>query len=160
MTQKPPSTKRPDGTISALASALGVSKRRIGDLLRQGMPDTVEAALAWRSARENDDSTTELRRRRIGLLREQERIAKTKADEADGLLVSRDECRESWRQLGAAVAAVLTRLEKEIPQVCLGLPLSQSLPKTKSAFHDARKLLADAESDFWKSHPLKTTSPP
>lgn len=61
-------------TIESLAAALSLSPRRISQLKAEGMPcETLEAAIAWRSANRTTDSTEELRRRRIALLVAQER---------------------------------------------------------------------------------------
>lgn len=84
---KPKPSKRPDGTLNALCSALKLSKGRISALLQLGMPDSVPQALAWRKARATDDSVRLLREKRIALLHQQERKAKLDADQQAGLLV-------------------------------------------------------------------------
>ena len=149
---KPP--KNPVPTLANLSAAMGISVRRVSQLKAAGMPtDSLEAAQAWRSSRADDDSASELRRRRIKLLFEQERIAKTKADSADGLLVSRAECEEEWTRIGYAVAAMLARFESELPQICLGLPLEKSLPLVKTRMREIRRIFADGESQFWQGRP-------
>ena len=150
--------RRPDGTLNALQTALGISKRRVSDLLNLGMPDSPAEALAWRNARENDDSTTELRRRRIALLAEQQRIAKASADLAEGKAILRTEVAELLNRIGAAVNAAMRVAETEIPQVCAGLELSQSKPKAKECLRRIQAALADNESEFWKTHPEITTT--
>jgi phage terminase Nu1 subunit (DNA packaging protein) len=145
-------------TLAEIAKALEVSTRRVSQLRAGGMPvDSIDAAIHWRKSQHDDDSAAELRRRRIALLKAQERIAKGKADEQDGLTVSRAECKEAWIQIATAIAAMLTAMEREIPQLCLGLPLSQSLPKVKEKMREIRAIFADGESEFWASHPEKNT---
>jgi hypothetical protein len=153
MSTKTRPAKRPDGTIPALASALRVSHRRVSAMLKQGCPDDPQAALEWREARENDDSVVELRRRKIAVLTQQERLAKIKADEADGLLVSRAECREAWTKLATALGRALQMAAREIPNACLGLPISKSLPKAKEKMNAIQTMLSDGESEFWLAHP-------
>lgn len=64
-------------------------------------------------------------------------------------LVSRDECREAWTKLGAAIGAALKTAESEIPRVCQGLTLAQSLPLAKAKMREIQEKLYDAESEFW-----------
>ena len=153
MTKKPRSKKRADGTLNELCQALNLGKRRVSELLRQGMPDIPQAALAWRDALHNDDSAVELRRRRIALLREQERLARIKADEADGLLILRAEVLRQHVAIAMATKAFLRRWEREIPSLCLGLSLTQSMPLVKARTRELQNLLADMESSFWKDLP-------
>jgi phage terminase Nu1 subunit (DNA packaging protein) len=64
--------KLPDNTITELAKALGVSKRRTHELLTQGMPTEPQAALVWRQANSGtSDSAERLRQERIQLVRSQ-----------------------------------------------------------------------------------------
>jgi hypothetical protein len=145
--------RRADGTLTAICKTLNLSKRRVSELLKQGMPSDPQGAVEWRNAKENDDSTAELRRRRIALLREQERLARIKADEADGLLISRAEVERQHVAIAMATQAFLRRWEREIPALCLGLSLSQSMPLVKARTRELQNLLASMESDFWKNLP-------
>ena len=156
MTNKTRPPRRADGTLNALCDTLNLSKRRVSELLKQGMPDDPKAAFAWRDALHNDDSAVELRRRRIALLREQERLARIKADEADGLLMRRGEVERQHVAIASAMKAFLRRYEREIPALCLGLQLAQSMPLVKQRTRDLQNLLADMESEFWSEHPANT----
>jgi hypothetical protein len=156
---KPASNRRESGTVTKLAKALGYTPRHVGTLLKSGMPDTITEAKNWISERENSDSMAELRRRRIALLREQERLAKIKADEADGLLVHRSQVIADHIRIGSTIASFLRAWEREVPALCLGLPLHQSLPLVKARTRELQSLLADMQSSFWKSQPTTTSKP-
>jgi hypothetical protein len=149
MIPKPRPPRRADGTLNALCKTLNLSKRRVSELLKQGMPDDPKAARAWRDALHNDDSAMELRKCRIALLREQERLARIKADEADGLLMPRAEVERQHVAIASAMKAFLRRYEREIPALCLGLSLTQSMPLVKARTRELQNLLADMESEFW-----------
>jgi hypothetical protein len=145
--------KRPDGTLNALCKTLGLSKRRVSELLSAGMPDDPQAALAWRHERENDDSMAELRRRRIALLREQERLAKIKADEADGLLMPRAEVDQQHIAIASATRTFLKKLESELPSLILGMPLSKAIPATKTYVRGIQTKLSQMDPEFWTHLP-------
>jgi hypothetical protein len=51
------------------------------------------------------------------------------------------------------IQAFLRRYEREIPALCLGLTLSQSVPIVKAKTRELQDMLASMESDFWKDHP-------
>jgi hypothetical protein len=150
---KPPSKRRESGTVAKLAKALGYTPRHTGTLLKAGMPDSITGAREWLAERENSDTAAELRRCRIALLREQERLARIKADEADGLLMPRAEVERQHVAIASAMKAFLRRYEREIPQVCLGLTLPQSMPLVKAKTRELQNLLADIESEFWIQQP-------
>jgi hypothetical protein len=156
-TRKPASTRRADGSLNRLCEALGLSKRRVSELLKQGMPDDPQAALAWRDARESDDSAAALRRERIGLVRAQRLAVELANQKAQGELVSKNEVISDHIKIGAAVASFIRRWEREIPQVCLGLTLPQSMPLVKAKTRELQNLLADMESEFWKTQPTTTS---
>jgi phage terminase Nu1 subunit (DNA packaging protein) len=153
MTKKTAPKRRADGTLTALCETLNLSKRRVSELLQNGMPSDPQGAVEWRNSKENDDSAAELRRRRIALLREQERLARIKANEADGLLIPRAEVERQHVAIAMAIQAFLRRWEREIPALCLGLSLSQSMPLVKARTRELQNLLADLESSFWKNLP-------
>ena len=157
MTQKPRSKKRADGTLNELCQALNLGKRRVSELLRQGMPDDPQGAAEWRNAKENDDSATALRRERIGLVRAQRLAVELANQKAQGELVSKNEVISDHIKIGAAVASFIRRWEREIPQVCLGLTLPQSMPLVKAKTRELQNLLADMESEFWKTQPTTTS---
>lgn len=157
--RKAPPRHRPgEPTLKEIGAALNLSIRRISQLHQAGMPvRTIAEAISWRAEQEGaatgDDSVAELRKRRIALLRQQERLAKIAADEKAGLLVSRAACRESWTKLGVAMQGFWRALERELPAAVLGLPLDRSIPIAKQLIRKQQGLLTDRESEFWAAHP-------
>lgn len=143
-------------TLAQLSEALEVSTRRISQLKEEGMPThSIEAAKVWRTekARESSgDFGEQLKKERVELVREQKRKVRYENEETAGRLVSRQECREAWTRIGCAISAMLAAAEMELPRVCLGLPLEQSLPKAKAAMREIQAKFADAESEFWQDH--------
>jgi hypothetical protein len=159
-TREPASTKRADGTLNELVRALGIQKRRVSELLKIGMPDDIQGATAWRAARENDDTAAALRRERIGLVRAQRLHAELANQKAQGELVHRNEVIADHIKIGAAVASFIRRWQREIPQICLGLPLNQSLPLVKARTRELQDLLSNMQSEFWNSQPSTTSDKP
>jgi phage terminase Nu1 subunit (DNA packaging protein) len=153
MTQTPRSKKRADGTLNELCQALNLGKRRVSELLRQGMPDTPQAALAWRDARESDDSATALRKERIGLLKAQREAAEIANKKARGELVSRTEVETDTVRIASAMKAMLRALEVQLPQLCLGLTLSQSAPLVRQRLREIQNAFADMSAEYWKDKP-------
>jgi len=129
---------------------------RVSQLKEEGMPvHTIEAAKAWRldQAKEKGGSIKEqLDQARIKLVKEQETRIKIQNEEARGVLISRGDCREAWTRLGAAISKACQMAAKEIPQVCLGLPISQALPLSKAKMSEIQRMLSDHESEFWNNH--------
>lgn len=70
-----------------------------------------------------------------------------------GKLVSRAEVEEHFVRAAMGIQAFLRRYEREVPALCLGLPLSQSVPIVKAKTRELQDMLASMESDFWKDHP-------
>lgn len=146
-------------TLADIAEALEISTRRVSQLKEEGMPViSIDAAKAWRAdqAKEKGGSIKDqLDKAKLKLIQEQELRIRLENDETTGKLVSRAECREEWTRIGAAISAMLTAAESEIPRVCSGLPLSQALPKAKDKMREIRNLFSDEESAFWSRHDEK-----
>ena len=70
-----------------------------------------------------------------------------------GLLISRSEAKEAQAKIGHALKAMMKRLEKEIPAICLGLPLSQSTPLVIAKFREVMQSFCDQQDEFWKENP-------
>jgi phage terminase Nu1 subunit (DNA packaging protein) len=153
MTPKPRSKKRADGTLNELCQALNLGKRRVSELLRQGMPDDPQAALAWRDARESDDSATALRRERIGLVKAQREAAEIANKKAQGELVSRTEVETDTVRIASAMKAMLKAFELQLPQLCLGLTVSQSAPLVRQRLREIQNAFADMSAEYWKEKP-------
>jgi len=152
-TRKPASTRRADGSLNRLCEALGLSKRRVSELLKQGMPDDPQAALAWRDALHTDDSATALRRERIGLVKAQREAAEIANKKAQGELVSRTEVETDTVRIASAMKAMLKAFEVQLPQLCLGLTLSQSAPLVRQRLRQIQNAFADMSAEYWKNKP-------
>jgi hypothetical protein len=150
---KPSSKRRESGTVAKLAKALGFTPRHCGTLLKSGMPDTIAEARQWLSEREDNDSAAALRKERIGLVRAQRLAAELANQKAKGELVAKTQVQAYLVQIAMATQSFLRRYEREIPQVCLGLTLPQSMPLVKARTRELQNLLADTESEFWKTIP-------
>lgn len=152
MNRKSPKTTEP--TLAQIAAALKISVRRVSQLRIDGLPtDSIESALAWRSSREADDSVVALRRERIALVRSQRERTELENAKVRGEMIPRGDVAEMLVKIACAMNASFRVVEREIPQLCLGLPLAQSRPKTKERMREIQSMLADNESEFWKDHP-------
>jgi hypothetical protein len=154
---KPASNRRESGSVSKLAKALGFTPRHTGTLLKAGMPPTITEARQWLSERENSDTATALRRERIGLVKAQRVAAELANQKAQGELVSKADVIADHVRIGSAVASFIRAWEREVPQICLGLPLNQSLPLVKARTRELQSLLANMQSEFWKTIPTTTS---
>ena len=150
---KSKTTRRPAGTLDALSKALKLTKRQIGTLLLQGMPDTVTEAVAWRQAEHSSDSAEQLRRERILLIRQQRLRVEVENARVKGELIPRDAVKLSDTKIGCAVRAFSKAVENELPALCLGLGLERSRPLVRSRMRELQELLADEFSAFWKNYP-------
>lgn len=153
MTPKTRPKKRADGTLNELCRALNLGKRRVSELLKQGMPDSPQAALAWREAKESDDSATALRRERIGLVRAQRLAAELANQKAKGELVPRSEVEADTVRIASAIKAMLRAFEVQLPQLCLGLSLSQSAPLVRQRLREIQQAFSDMSAEYWKDKP-------
>lgn len=70
-----------------------------------------------------------------------------------GKLVSRAEVDEHFVMAAMGIKAFLRRYEREIPGLCLGLTLSQSVPIVKAKTRELQDMLANLQGEFWKDHP-------
>ena len=70
-----------------------------------------------------------------------------------GKLVSRAEVEEHFVRAAMGIQAFLRRYEREIPGLCLGLTLSQSVPIVKAKTRELQDMLANIQGEFWKEHP-------
>jgi phage terminase Nu1 subunit (DNA packaging protein) len=153
MTPKPRPPKRADGTLNALCKALGLEKRRISELLKMGMPDDPQAALAWRNARENDDTAAALRRERIGLVKAQRLAAELANQKAKGELIARADVSQQYVIIATALNALLRKMESDLPPLLLGLSLSKSLPATKAYIRNLQNKFSEMDKELWKNLP-------
>jgi phage terminase Nu1 subunit (DNA packaging protein) len=156
-------------TVGELAEMIGVNRKTIGQWRRDkrpGVPDKINgkedstAWISWLSDHpEAGFSDGKPRADRESLLCQKLEVdialKQATLDEINGKLVSRAECQEAWTRIGSAVSKALQMAAKEIPQVCLGLPISKSLPKAKEKMAEIQTMLSDAESEFWEAHKEK-----
>lgn len=118
--------KRANGAIKSLADALGVSTRQITNLLADGMPEQIPAALEWYGLRTaastaEDYSPAELRRRRIILLDEQTRKTRMENDQKENRLIDVGTAKEALSQICSEARARLLKLPYDLPPVVSGL---------------------------------------
>jgi hypothetical protein len=146
-------TRRPSGTLNALESALGVSKRRVSALLRDGMPDDPEAALAWRAERSGGDgSADELRRERIKLIQSQRRKLDFEHAVEQGQYLAAAAVRESTVRVISAARDRLLKLPAELPPQLEGLPPAAIARTLHSAVMD---ILTELSSELTYAEPAK-----
>jgi hypothetical protein len=121
----PPKSRRPSGTIKDLASALSLSTKQIQNLLKQGMPETIPEALAWRDKQsegaDGDSSASELRRQKILLTAQHVRLATVKADTESGRLMPIREVIDTVCQVIHQTKSEFIRLQEELPPRLSGL---------------------------------------
>ena len=153
MTKKTRPSRRADGTLNALCETLNLSKRRVSELLKQGMPSDPQAARAWRDAKQNDDTAAALRKERIGLVRAQRLAVELANKKAQGELVSRTEVETDTVRIASAMKAMLRAFEVQLPQLCLGLTLSQSAPLVRQRLREIQNAFADMSAEYWKGKP-------
>jgi hypothetical protein len=150
---KPTSKRRESGTVAKLAKALGYTPRHTGTLIKAGMPDTLPEARQYLSERENNDTAAALRRERIGLVRAQRLAAELANQRAKGELVPRSVIEADTVKIAMAMQVFLRKLEKELPQVCLGLTLSQSMPLVRQRIREVQQAFSDMSDEFWNDQP-------
>lgn len=115
-------TTRPAGTLSLLVETLGVSKRRVSQLLTLGMPEDPVAALEWKTAREDgDDSSNALRKERILLVRAQREKIEHELRVKNEQTISRAEVVESITRVYSVVRNRLLQFSNELPPRLDGL---------------------------------------
>jgi hypothetical protein len=142
--------RRASGTLNKLQDALGLSKKRVSVLLKAGMPSDPQAALAWRSEKENGDTVVALRKERIALVRQQERRARLEADVAEGRLVSRDHVHAETTHDALAVRGSLIALENDLPGKLLGLRTHGEIRRVLHT--ELRKILNKlAEGEYYRA---------
>jgi hypothetical protein len=67
-------------------------------------------------------------------------------------LISRDEVRDHFVHAATSIQSFLRKFEKEIPALCLGLPINQSSPKVKDRIREMQAEWSNLESEFWIAH--------
>lgn len=113
---------RAAGTLTDLAEALGVSKRRVSQLLEAGMPEDPVEALEWRAQKEGGDGSNEqLRKERILLVRAQREKIELEMKVKRGELLPRAAQGEAFEMIGVLTKTMLQRMEAELPPILEGM---------------------------------------
>lgn len=147
-------TRREAGTLDTLCAALELSKRRVSELLKQGMPDDPAAALAWRDSREDEQGAgvAELRRQRIRLVKAQARRAEIQADIEAGKLIPLEHAKAVEFSLAVCVRTALLDLQGSLPPELVGLPDERSIQrKLKERLYQILTNIADGDPRFWRA---------
>lgn len=159
-------------TTSRLAEMFQVNRKTIAQWRvekRPGIPDKVknkEPIAEWRAWFAANPSAGHCdgkpRKDRETLLAEKVEVEiellRIKRDAATGKSVSRSEVEEHFVRAAMGIQSFLRRYEREIPALCLGLTLSQSMPLVKAKTRELQDMLASMESEFWKDHPDSETT--
>lgn len=80
-------------------------------------------------------------------------LLEIKRDRERGKLIPRHEVEELLVRIAMAMQSYLRRYEREIPALCLGLTLSQSIPLVKARTRELQDVLSNTSTDFWNEHP-------
>jgi hypothetical protein len=115
------------------------------------MPATLPEARLWR--REHTALPADYLAARARKMTAAAELAEIELAAKKGELVSRAEAEAEFRGIAYVLNAFARRLENEVPQICLGLPLDRSRPAVVALIREMMKALGDKESAFWKAHP-------
>jgi len=143
-------------TLAQIAQDLAISTRRVSQLKDLGMPvASLEAARAWRTTKDGDDSAVTLRRERIRLLRAQTGKAELELKNRRGEFVSRVQCAEDQSKIAAALGVMLRAIETEIPALCFEKALGESKAAVKEKIRTLQQGVADQLRQTQSLEPLK-----
>jgi hypothetical protein len=106
--------------------------------------DELEKALGRKSITPNEALTLQ---RQINAMKQ---LAQYR--QAMGQLISRDEVKDHFIRCATSIQSFLRKFEKEIPALCLGLPINQSSPKVKDRIREMQAEWANLEGEFWSDH--------
>jgi hypothetical protein len=56
-------------------------------------------------------------------------------------------------RIASAMKAMLKAFEVQLPQLCLGLTLSQSAPLVRQRLREIQNAFADLSAEYWKDKP-------
>jgi len=153
-------------TTSRLAEIFGVNRKSIAQWRKEGknVPDKVggkEPLAEWRRWFEDhpdaghfDGKPSKSREELLAVKVAVEiDLLEIRRDKERGKLISRDEVNERDVSIAMALKAMLRRYEREIPTLCLGLPLTQSMPIVKTKARELQDRLSDMTGEFWGNNP-------
>jgi len=136
-----------------LASAIGVSRRRIRQLIASGMPtSTLAAALAWRKAETVSDSADELRRARIALVKSQRERIEIENARLRGELAPMGKVCEIILQCVSCTRAELLKLTSELPPRLAGLDEVGMQRILRDEIHGVLARLSDSSAEMFEAH--------
>ena len=141
--------KPPKVTQKQIAQALGISTRRVTQLIKDGMPcDSIQAAIAWRSQKQSGDSTAEaLRAERIRLLRAQAERHETENEVRRGQLLELGQVKADCLIVCGKARDRFLKMSNDLPPRLEGL----SANKLAKVLHDEVTLtLENLRKDFQK----------
>ena len=149
----------PAPSQSAIAEALGISPRRVRQLIaEEGMPvHSIEAAKKWKDAKlaASPQSDDELRFEKIRLTKAQASKAEFALEVERNFYLKRAEVLENMTKISTSLAAFIARAIADLPGIVEGLPRSKSAPIIKARLRELQTKFADSNSEFWKEHPEK-----
>lgn len=143
----------PAPTLAAIGKALDITVRRVSALKLEGLPtDSIEAALAWRKAREggSGDSAELLRQARIKLVEAQREKVNTENQVRRGNLVDVGEVLAAGLSVAAATRSALLQLANDLPPRLEGLTAS-AIGKVLRAAHV--RILNELSQGRWMDSP-------
>lgn len=132
--------RRPAGKIETLEKALGVTRGRIHQLLRDGMPDDIPGAMAWRAQRQG----FELKEARLGVLREQERKLELENRVRVGELIEVNSVFQTSLHIHRQLRMRLTEgVKNSLPPQLEGLPAAKISTVLRQFVDDLLETLAE-----------------
>jgi phage terminase Nu1 subunit (DNA packaging protein) len=152
-------------TTSRLAEIFGVNRKTIAQWRKEGkdVPDKVggkEPLAEWRRWFEDhpdaghfDGKPSKSREELLAVKVAVEiDLLEIKRDKERGKLIEREDVRVYFVKCASSMQAFLRKFEKEIPVLCLGLPINQSSPKVKDRIREMQAEWANLEGEFWADH--------
>jgi hypothetical protein len=160
--------RRKPGTVKALASGLGITRRATQQALALGCPDTLPEARLWREDRQTgDNSAQRLRQERIALVIEQRKKAEIENAALRGELVPARESYEAAVLMGYALKAQLQKFMSDVTPSLEGLTCGQIYKRLREGLHGILLSVSgetydspefqDIMENFRKSHPENWT---
>ena len=149
--------------LEAISKKSGLGIKHLRDLHREsGMPiSSTRAALHWLENRpEKSPATSSVEALRLGRLK----LVNLQAAKADldlaarrAELVSRADVREMFSAAGHGIRAGLLSIENDLIAKVSGKSLSEAREIARHELRQVMLKLQDAESEFWREHPLDET---
>lgn len=144
--KSPPGLNLKNDSAAEIAKALGVSKGRVHQLFRDGMPHTVDAALAWRADRGSTTGPGDaLKAERCRLVAAQADRAELELAERRGELIKKTDVTASVAHTTSVMRTRLWAFQNDMPPRLEGLSASEMIPIFRQALTDLFNDLATCE---------------